>query len=146
MFRGGEDDDVQNGNRAGNTNQKNGNLAVPSHRSHSFRGHNPFSRRNQNPPNASSTPSPFHHTPHHQRSDDDLHHSRNMSMGSTTSMEQQATPPPPRPHMGQGGIIEHHAQDMKAEESRKRHQARHEVDEFDLREDLRSWKLPDAVH
>jgi hypothetical protein len=40
------------------------------------------------------------------------------------------------------GSLEQQAQQMKAEAERKRHRPHHEVDEFDLREDLCSWRRP----
>jgi hypothetical protein len=39
------------------------------------------------------------------------------------------------------GSLEQQAHQMKAEAERKRLRSHHEVDEFDLREDLRSWRL-----
>jgi hypothetical protein len=40
------------------------------------------------------------------------------------------------------GSLEQQASQMKAEAARKRRQPHHEVDEFDLREDLCSWRRP----
>lgn len=40
------------------------------------------------------------------------------------------------------GSLEQQASQMKAEAARKRHRPHHEVDEFDLREDLCSWRRP----
>ena len=40
------------------------------------------------------------------------------------------------------GSIEQQAQQMKAEAKRGRQRPHHEVDEFDVREDLCSWRLP----
>lgn len=40
------------------------------------------------------------------------------------------------------GSLEQSAHHMKVEAERKRHQPYTEVDEFDLREDLRSWRIP----
>ncbi|OCK76696.1 hypothetical protein K432DRAFT_385230 [Lepidopterella palustris CBS 459.81] len=40
------------------------------------------------------------------------------------------------------GILEQQAHHMKAEAERRRMIPSHEVDEFDVREDLRSWRLP----
>ncbi|KAH8708559.1 N-terminal C2 in EEIG1 and EHBP1 proteins-domain-containing protein [Phaeosphaeriaceae sp. PMI808] len=40
------------------------------------------------------------------------------------------------------GSLEQQAQQMKAEAERNRHRPHHEVDEFDLREDLCSWRQP----
>lgn len=40
------------------------------------------------------------------------------------------------------GGLEQQAQQMKAEAERHRHRPHHEVDEFDVREDLCSWRLP----
>jgi hypothetical protein len=40
------------------------------------------------------------------------------------------------------GSLEQQAHQMKAESERKRHRPHHEVDEFDLREDLCSWRRP----
>lgn len=40
------------------------------------------------------------------------------------------------------GSLEQQAHHMKVEAERKRHRPSHEVDEFDVREDLRSWMLP----
>ncbi|KAF2875469.1 N-terminal C2 in EEIG1 and EHBP1 proteins-domain-containing protein [Massariosphaeria phaeospora] len=42
---------------------------------------------------------------------------------------------------GRGGL-EQQAHQMKVESERKWHRAHHEVDEFDVREDLCSWRLP----
>lgn len=39
------------------------------------------------------------------------------------------------------GSLEQQAHQMKAEAERKRHQPHREIDEFDVREDLCSWKL-----
>jgi hypothetical protein len=39
------------------------------------------------------------------------------------------------------GSLEQQAHQMKAEAERKRYRPSHEVDEFDVREDLRSWQL-----
>ncbi|KAF2199112.1 hypothetical protein GQ43DRAFT_399486 [Delitschia confertaspora ATCC 74209] len=41
------------------------------------------------------------------------------------------------------GSLQQQAQQMKAEAERKRRRSTHEVDEFAVREDLRSWRLPD---
>lgn len=38
--------------------------------------------------------------------------------------------------------LEQQAHQMKAEAERKRHRPHHEVDEFDVREDLCSWQIP----
>lgn len=38
--------------------------------------------------------------------------------------------------------LEQQASQLKAEAARKRHRPHHEVDEFDLREDLCSWRRP----
>lgn len=40
------------------------------------------------------------------------------------------------------GSLEQQAHQMKIEAERKRHRPHHEVDEFDLREDLCSWRRP----
>jgi hypothetical protein len=40
------------------------------------------------------------------------------------------------------GSLEQQAHHMKAEAERKRHRPQHEVDEFAVRDDLCSWKLP----
>jgi hypothetical protein len=40
------------------------------------------------------------------------------------------------------GSLEQQAHQMKAESERKRHRPHHEVDEFELREDLCSWRRP----
>lgn len=49
----------------------------------------------------------------------------------------------PSGHGGRGrGSLEQQAHQMKAEAERKRHRPYYEVDEFELREDLRSWQLP----
>lgn len=40
------------------------------------------------------------------------------------------------------GSLEQQAHHMKVEAERKRHRPSHEVEEFDVREDLRSWMLP----
>lgn len=40
------------------------------------------------------------------------------------------------------GSLEQQAHHMKAEAERKRRRSHHEVDEFDVREDLCSWRLP----
>jgi hypothetical protein len=40
------------------------------------------------------------------------------------------------------GSLEQQALQMKVEAERKRHRPHHEVDEFDLREDLCSWRRP----
>lgn len=40
------------------------------------------------------------------------------------------------------GTLEQQAHQMKAEAERKRHRPHREVDEFDVREDLCSWRLP----
>jgi hypothetical protein len=40
------------------------------------------------------------------------------------------------------GSLEQQALSMKVEAERKRHRPHHEVDEFDLREDLCSWRRP----
>ncbi|KAF2125727.1 hypothetical protein P153DRAFT_389178 [Dothidotthia symphoricarpi CBS 119687] len=41
---------------------------------------------------------------------------------------------------GERGSLEQQAHEMKAEAERHRHRPHHEVHEFDMREDLRSWK------
>jgi len=43
------------------------------------------------------------------------------------------------------GSLEQQAHQLKAEAERKRYRPSHEVDEFDVREDLRSWQLPEQV-
>ena len=50
-------------------------------------------------------------------------------------------------HSGTGGVrgrgsLEQQAHQMKAEAERRRIKPPHEVNEFDVREDLRSWRLP----
>jgi hypothetical protein len=40
------------------------------------------------------------------------------------------------------GSLEQQAHHLKVEAERRRVRPRHEVDEFDVREDLRSWRLP----
>ncbi|CAI6333174.1 unnamed protein product [Periconia digitata] len=40
------------------------------------------------------------------------------------------------------GSLEQQAHQMKAEAERKRHRPHHEVEEFEVRENLRSWRLP----
>ena len=45
------------------------------------------------------------------------------------------------PTMRGRGSLEHQAHHMKAEAERTRRRPHKEVDEFDVREDLRSWKL-----
>ena len=44
------------------------------------------------------------------------------------------------------GSLEEQAQELKADDVRnaRSSRAKHEVDEFDLREDLRSWRIPEA--
>ena len=46
------------------------------------------------------------------------------------------------PNVRGRGSLEQQASQMKAEAARKRHRPHHEVDEFDLREDLVSWHRP----
>lgn len=46
------------------------------------------------------------------------------------------------PNVRGRGSLEQQASQMKAEAARKRHRPHHEVDEFDLREDLCSWRRP----
>lgn len=48
----------------------------------------------------------------------------------------------PKHHVRGRGSLEQQAHHMKAEAERKRHRPHHEVDEFDLRQDLCSWKRP----
>lgn len=48
----------------------------------------------------------------------------------------------PKQHVRGRGSLEQQAHHMKAEAERKRHRPNHEVDEFDLRQDLCSWKRP----
>lgn len=45
-------------------------------------------------------------------------------------------------HVRGRGSLEQQAHHMKAEAERKRHRPHHEVDEFELRQDLCSWKRP----
>jgi hypothetical protein len=40
------------------------------------------------------------------------------------------------------GSLEQQAHQMKAESERKRHRGHHEVNEFDVRENLCSWRIP----
>lgn len=48
----------------------------------------------------------------------------------------------PKQHVRGRGSLEQQAHHMKAEAERKRHRPHYEVDEFDLRQDLCSWKRP----
>ncbi|KAH6633561.1 N-terminal C2 in EEIG1 and EHBP1 proteins-domain-containing protein [Boeremia exigua] len=48
----------------------------------------------------------------------------------------------PKKHVRGRGSLEQQAHHMKAEAERKRHRPHHEVDEFELRHDLCSWKRP----
>ncbi|KAF3038367.1 hypothetical protein E8E12_008527 [Didymella heteroderae] len=53
-----------------------------------------------------------------------------------------AQPGSPKQHVRGRGSLEQQAHHMKAEAERKRHRPHHEVDEFELRQDLCSWKRP----
>lgn len=46
------------------------------------------------------------------------------------------------PNVRGRGSLEQQAHQMKAEAERKRHRPNHEVDEFDVRDDLCSWRQP----
>lgn len=48
----------------------------------------------------------------------------------------------PKQHVRGRGSLEQQAHHMKAEAERQRHRPYHEVDEFELRQDLCSWKRP----
>lgn len=82
-------------------------------------------------------------------------HARSRSGGFFKST---STPPPSSTFRSKGpgppvlsGVsgrasLEQHANNMKAEADATTNQLPYEVDEFAIREDLRSWKLPGVVH
>ncbi|KAH7070495.1 N-terminal C2 in EEIG1 and EHBP1 proteins-domain-containing protein [Paraphoma chrysanthemicola] len=72
---------------------------------------------------------------------------RHMRTGSSTLRKSHETlrpsdMRPKSPSVRGRGSLEQQAHQMKAEAERKRQRPHHEVDEFDLREDLCSWRRP----
>jgi hypothetical protein len=71
---------------------------------------------------------------------------RHMRGNSTARKSHETLRPndmrPKSPNVRGRGSLEQQAHQMKAEVERKRHRPHHEVDEFDLREDLCSWRRP----
>ncbi|KAF1958333.1 hypothetical protein CC80DRAFT_490931 [Byssothecium circinans] len=77
-------------------------------------------------------------------SESDTRHTRGSSIGQRKSHEtlRPGIVPAPSPSVRGRGSLEQQAHQMKAEAERKRHKPHHEVDEFDVRENLRSWRIP----
>lgn len=79
-------------------------------------------------------------------SENEIRHMRNSSSTLRKSHETlRPTDPmarPTSPGVRGRGSLEHQAHQMKAEAERKKRRPHHEIDEFDLREDLCSWRRP----
>ncbi|KAF1829021.1 hypothetical protein BDW02DRAFT_190971 [Decorospora gaudefroyi] len=81
-------------------------------------------------------------------SESEPRHMRGSSSNSSTHRKSHETLRPGdtktkhSPNVRGRGSLEQQASKMKAEAARSRHRPHHEVDEFDLREDLCSWRRP----
>ncbi|PVH97550.1 hypothetical protein DM02DRAFT_616428 [Periconia macrospinosa] len=77
-------------------------------------------------------------------SESESRHLQASVMGQRKSHEtlRPGDAPPTASSVRGRGSLEQQAHQMKAEAERKRHRPHHEVDEYEVRENLRSWRLP----
>lgn len=72
------------------------------------------------------------------------HHPKKSSVTDSTPPQRSSRQSAPRAHATAGfgrASLEQHANEMKAEAAKHDEYRPHEVDEFDVREDLRSWHI-----